>query len=782
MSTDIAPATGPSYAALYKGRLGTKGFAQALRDMAVEGRDVSRAEKRRWTENRAFYRGEQWLAVNPSSGQVRTLATTSQLRSGRRRDTVNRLRPLTDGRIALYATEKPPYEVIPPDNDQPSIDGARQAEKFIEAQWGENGWDVKATFPKVARAGEIDGVCFLYVNWNRSKGPIGNLPLPFTADGQPISDPATLSALQQVDPNGEMLWEWRRSSKPLGDVEFRVVRAGALSIDPFATDFEEARWVVETRALPRDTVERMAGRPIDDILGESMRELGEWTGGQTELPEVNTDDGDGRAKGTRLKNTVIVHEAHRQPGGDWPKGAHCIWIDRAPARPIVAEPWEDELPYRPFMPKPDGGHFLRSRGTVDDLKPVQIKLNRTYSSLGDWMDKMGNPPVLAAKGAIIGNQLYGSPGGIVEYQMGYEKPEFFRAPSEPAVTMSNYIVQLESEMSEIAQLPAVSRGQSPGGGVESNAAIVNLQQTTEQQLSGTSAELVRLYEWAIGRALKLVGKHYVVPRMVSAPGVSDSEEFASFTGQMLHGASRFKITGSLQPKSRAAEIQGIMAFAPVLGPKIEPYVGRLIQGDASGLTESLELDAQRQKRKNRKLSALAADEKAQAVYENFEKDKARFAEALQLAAAAPAPLVPTQVPGMPLDPNDPQAPVALAPQSPLETLKQAGIEPPRLSDHLRQAGLDVPTVDWQDDPLVQLEALRRWALSDGFEKLPPMVHQLAREAHEELTGKAGQQLASMQAQEPAAPQGSEKAEKGTPSPPKEPGQPAGSPHMKLPGG
>lgn len=780
MSTQ-APAQG--YGGLYKGKSGVVGFAEALREMTRSGRDSYSGEKSRWMENRAMYRGDQWLAVNPSSGQVRTLATTSQLRSGRRRDTVNRLRPFTDGRLALYATEKPAYEIVPPDNDKDSIDGARQAEKLVDAMWGENGWDVKGTFPKLARAGEIDGVAFLYVNWDRTKGPVNNLPLPFTADGQPITDRELLESLEAADPNGEVLWSYKQSPKPLGDVVFRVVRAGALGIDPHATDFMDARWVVETRALPRDTVEKMAGRTLDEILGESMRDLGEWTGsGVSDLPEVNTDDGDGRPRGVRLKDTVIVHEAHRKPGGDWPKGAHCIWIDRAPARPIVAEPWEDDLPYRPFMPKPDGGHFMKSRGTVDDLKPVQIKLNRTYSALGDWMDKMGNPPVLAAKGSIIGNQLYGAPGGLVEYQMGYEKPEFFRAPSEPAVTMQGYINQLEAEMAEIANLPNASRGQSPGGGVESNVAIVNLQQTTEQLLSGSTAELTRIYEWGVGRALKLVGKHYIMPRLVSAPGVSDSEELAAFTGKMLHGASTFKVVGSLQPKSRAAEIQGIMAFAPILGPKIEPYVGRLIQGDAAGLTESLELDAKRQARKNRKMAALAADEKAQAVYENFEKDKALFAQALQMAASMPMPLMPTQVPGMPLDPNDPAAAVAMAPPSPIEVLAAQGINPPRLSDSLAQAGLEVPTVDWQDDPLIQLEALRRWALSDGFEKLPPMVKQLALEMQQDLVGKSAGQLASMQEQEGPQVSGSEPAAKGEPSQPKQPGQPAGTPPMKLPGG
>lgn len=764
-----------AYASLYKGKDGTKGFGEALRRMVDEGREVSREEKSRWLVNRAFYLGDQWLAVNPSSGAVRTLAKTGQLRSGRRRDTVNRLRPFTDGRIALYANEKPAYQVVPPDHDQGSIDGAHQAERFIEAQWGENGWNIKSKFPELARAGEIDGIAFLYVNWNPTIGPIGNLPLPFTADGQPITDRMTLEALEQ-----EGLVQWKSSGKPLGDVDFRIVRAGALSIDPFASaHFSDARWVVESRALPRDEVERMAGgQDLTKMLGESMNQMGQYTGGgNISFPDVNTDDGEGRAQGARLKDMIIVHEAHRKPGGDWPNGAHCIWMDKAPAAPLVAEPWQDELPYFAFMPKPHGGHFLRARGTVDDLKPVQIKLNRTYSSLGDWMDKMGNPPVMAAQGSIISNQIYGSPGDLVEYQQGFDQPQFFRAPSEPAVTMSNYIAQLENEMGEIANLPPSARGVSPGGGVESNIAIQNQQQQTEQLLSSSSAELTKAYEWGIGRALKLVGKYYVIPRMISAPGVSDAEEFAAFTGQMLHGASRFKITGSLQPASRAAEMQFIQVFAPILGDSIKPYVGSLIQGDTTGLTESLELDRQRQKRKNRKIAAIGGNQMAQQVWQNFQSDQQLFAQGIsaaqQMQAMVPPPQ-PTQVPGMPLQPP--------APPSPIDALKAQGINPPKLSDSMRSAGLDVPTVEWQDDPMVQLGALRDWALSDSFEKLPPMCKQLALELHNDLLAKTAEQLSAMAQQQPAQAQGSSPNPKGAPSPPRQPGQPVGAPPMRVPGG
>jgi hypothetical protein len=287
---------------------------------------------------------------------------------------------------------------------------------------------------------------------------------------------------------------------------------------------------------------------------------------------------------------------------------------------------------------------------------------------------------------------------------------------------------------------------------------------------------VRMYEWAIGRALKLVGKFYILPRMISSPGVSDAEEFQSFTGEMLKGASRFKIVGSLQPRSKAAEMEGIRQFAPLLGERLFPHLGSLIQGDADGLAESLQLDAQRQKRKNRKLASVVADPKSERVYARFQENLQMYVQALQAAAMMPQPM-PTQVPGMPLDPS-----MAPQPPSPEEQLAARGIQKPRLLGDMRAAGIEVPEVEWQDDPLIQLETLRRWALGDAYEKMPEMVKQLTRELQEELVQKAGQQLAAMASQESGETQGSEAAPKGQPSPPKQPGQPAGTPTAKLPGG
>jgi hypothetical protein len=135
---------------------GVQQKAAELSRMVTLGRQVSERNRNRWMENRAMFRGDQWLMVNPSSNAIRLMASDNYLRSGRRRDTINRLQPFVEGRIALYANEKPPFEIIPSGTDERSIDGARQAERLVEAQWGENGWNVKSSFPALARAGEIE--------------------------------------------------------------------------------------------------------------------------------------------------------------------------------------------------------------------------------------------------------------------------------------------------------------------------------------------------------------------------------------------------------------------------------------------------------------------------------------------------------------------------------------------------------------------------------------------------------------------------------------------------
>jgi hypothetical protein len=137
---------------------------------------LQRMVQQGWQQNRMIYRGDQWFRPRPgagfSSGRLEVLSEGAR---GRRRDTFNRLRQMTDGRVSTLTASRPPYEVIPKTRDQHVLDAARQAKKLIAAKWDESGWNVGGTMRELVLTGEIDGVSFLNVTFDptcggRSKG------------------------------------------------------------------------------------------------------------------------------------------------------------------------------------------------------------------------------------------------------------------------------------------------------------------------------------------------------------------------------------------------------------------------------------------------------------------------------------------------------------------------------------------------------------------------------------------------------------------------------------
>lgn len=772
---------------LYTGPGGMKALAATLSMLIREGRELAQPQRQRWMENRAFYRGDQWLQYHPASAAMRLAPTDTGVRGARRRDTINRLRPFVDARLALYAVERPPFEVIPPDSSQQAVDGAHQAEKFLSAQWGANGWNIKGRIPELALAGEIDGVAFLCVEWDSTKGPESNIPFVVTEQG-PVTDPADVAALKEQDPHGGTLWREVTPSTPMGDVNFRVVRAGAMSVDPLCgSQFEDAYWCCESRVISKAQAQEIAGkswtdimRTSDGVMGITDRDYGAVGMG------VDVDTGD-VVSTQRRRDAVTVHMFYHRPGGDFPRGLRCIWFEQAPGDPAVLTEWNDDLPYRAFTPRPDGGNVFSCRGTVDDLKPIQRRFNRVLSLLHEWLDRVARPPIGIYRGSLASNDIYNE-RGFFELNPGFGEPSYMTAPTEPVAVLTQNLGWMVGEMAQVASITDAVRGEVSGTREAASSIQLRIQQT-EQQLAGSTAELVGIYEWGCSRALQLVARNYILPRAVVAPGSADSLEFQAFVGEMLGGAYRFKVVGSIQPATRAAEMQGLLQFAPIIGDAIRPWVSSLISGDTTDFKRADEAQRKRQQRKNRMLAALGANETAQQVFTGFEELRRKYAEALQTAATQlanqPPPPASVGPDGMPV-PGPP-------PMSPQSVLEARGITPPRLLDMLSQANIPVPVVEVQDDPIQQLAILRLWMVSEGFERMHPMVHQCARELTDALTGKMTEQLQAMGQQDPNAPSpenpdgggsqgGSQPAPKGQPSQPKQPGQPAGTPPARMPTG
>ena len=740
----------PSYSGLYRG----KGEASVkIQRMAQQGKSFSRSERQRWQMNRMVYRGDQWFRSRPgagfSSGRLEVLHETTR---GRRREVFNRLRQMTDGRVSTLTAQRPPYEVVPRSRDQEVIDAARQAQKLIAAKWNEDGWNVDAMMRELVLTGEIDGVSFLSVIFDPNCGE--ETTVYFNSTGDPVSSRQEYEALLDQDPEGGTLW--RPQSMKLGEVVWRVVRPGAISVDPSAVHWKDVQWVIESRVLPKTKIENDYKIDIDKIMKEQRSSSGSPM--NPNRPNSNVDATIGPVAYEDESQTVdrltpgseeyVVHEMFVKPSKEWPRGGHVKWLDRAPNTPLVAEPYyEYDLPYRPFNPKPDGGHYMRCRGTVDELRPIQQRFNRILSLLSEWMERVARPPLLLPIGALRGQELYNDKGYAEVHPIG--DPHFLPTPSEPVAILTQHLQWCVQQMAEIANQSDALRGVQPGG-VESAVGIQALAQASETQLSGTASQVAAAIEWGLSRSLRLVRDYYSIPRLVQTPGVEDSEELTAFVGEMVKGAENVRITASILPKSRALQFQTLMQLAPLVGNEIRPYVARFIEGSYDEFLSSETAQRDKQKRENRSLAALGKLEQRDQVWTDFTAYQSQYTEAVALAMQQGG--------------------------NPMAALQGQGIAAPTVLGMLRDAGLEVPVVEDFDDHAAHLKALDLWRLSDGYDAVHPLVKQAAREHAEQHKRMLSGQLANMGMQTPpeTAQGPSQPAPKGQPSPPKEKGMPNAS--------
>lgn len=710
-----------------------------LNQMVREGRRVTREERLRWQENREFYRGQQNVYI--ANGETQLRGDLSGRANRNVQNSYNRLRQFTDGRTSLLTKEIPPYQVMPEDRDQDSIDAARQAERFIAARWGDTGWNIAETVAELFANADIDGIAWLSVLWDPDAAESRDQLIAVDTNGEPIRDRAVYEALKAEDPTASTLWRMVRSSAPMGDVCWRVVLPGAISVDPMAVkNPKDAKWVCESRIRPRYEVEKRLGMSFKDAVKESSLAMRERVT-DVQYEDFAVDDGGAMGRTVNEADSVVVHYFYARPSPEFPKGAHIEFCDKAPGKPMLVEEWEDELPYHCLVPRPDPGHFVRSKGIVDDLKPIQRDYNRTINDLREWLKRVARTPVALPFGSMASDSYFNE-DGVFFYHAAMGEPHHSNVPAEPTAVLTNDLNRMVAEMRDISGVSASAQGLRAPGGPEA-AVGINLEiQQTENNLSRAERRLKTAIEWGVGRSLRLVEKHYTVHRSVTGLGVDDAEEFAAFQGAMLRGSHRFTITGSLMPKSKAARLASIQQMIPLLGEKVLPFLGGLIDGDPTELQRDFEVDRQHQKGETRELLGLAGDEKAVLVHKNFEDDKQAFSQAFNIAVQSGNP-------------------------DPLNVLAQQGIRPPNLTQSLQQAGFDVPMVEDFHNHALELKALDEFRKSDGYRRISPMGKQLLREHAEQHKQAMSQQLSAMASQMSVGQQqGSAPKTPGTPSPPK----------------
>lgn len=730
---------------LYRPRKAGTSHGARLRQMHREGRSVVLSQRGRWQYNAEMYRGNQWLSpvVTAGSGQLHRLAPSELLPGGQRRAVVNLLRLFTDGRVAMLAGKRPPSRVEPESSDRNAADAARLAQRIVEWEWDNvDGLNIGRHLRRLALIGERDGIAWSNVMFDRTSGPQAPMMLKPTENGWlPVTDVTESRALISQDPYGERLW--RLGPATIGQMRLRVVRSGALSVDPaFQNDWSEARWIIETRTRRIEDLEAETGLPVGDILKKNSPRSG-----YTPRTPENAEGPDGYDRKLDHDRETLVCEAFILAGGEtseWPMGAHLVWCHDAPDQLLVAEPWVNaqgkprRLPYYPYTPRPDGTHAIRATGIVDDLAPLQKEYNRWISRYSMWLDLASAPPLVLTGGSLRSGTVFNDKRKI-EVNPGAAPPFFMQVPPDPGAHLQQMLGLLEAKMAEIAVQSEATRGNAPNNRDWSSTSLNTLIAQDESQLSGTEGEFKAAAQWTVTALLEGIAEFYVVPRQIRIPGVDD-RSLTAFKGSMIRGAQQWKITGPIMPKTRAERLQMLMGFVQVAGPRFDPtpFAAEIIDGDVETIVRKERGATDRQARENALMLSYAMHPEVDGIWQAFQMMRDQYMLLLSEVAADLAAR---------------QQELLEPPMAPEAYLAQHGIRAPRVLDLMRDVGAPIPEVLETDRDHLHEAEIKALTEEDGFESLHPLVRQAVREHLQDHVAKASRMAAAMAAQSPPMLQG-----------------------------
>jgi hypothetical protein len=388
-----------------------------------------------------------------------------------------------------------------------------------------------------------------------------------------------------------------------GNVILKSVSPWCLYIDPFATDLDDAEFIIEVHTMAEGQIERMypkaSHKKIARALqaGDVSKEHVPPTQEQN-VPKqgylIPIDAGQGATTwgppgGTEQPysqapyRAINVYEC-------WIKENCVEWIEppdpKQDAYPAIVSEWRvivhaggevlldeyaDNLystnrhPYVRYVDVETSE--LWGSALVRDIGPCQIALNRLLALLQNNIEYTGNPIFVGVKHSGMDRSTFiNRPGRIYDVDGGPNaqnaKPQWLQPPNMPALLIE-FMGWWRDEIERIAGLQGGQRGEIPSG------------RATDKQVAATQeAGFIRIrsaqrnLELALRKAFELVANliviNYDVPRTVAIVGPEgdmNAIQLASnhFFTPLPEGpaALRFSLlvnAGSAKPTSRAARI------------------------------------------------------------------------------------------------------------------------------------------------------------------------------------------------------------------------------------
>lgn len=473
-----------------------------------------------WLTNIAYVLGFDGVYFDSSTRTFRTVDRgTNYLKRNRTR--VNKILPNLQNRTARLAKSPPKFECRPKSADQEDKDASRLALQILTMIWDKE--QVLAKRIPLFMWMQQCGHAYLKVSWDDQAG-------------EPMVDPMT----------NELSYE--------GDVRVEIVSAFECFPDPLAKTWHDVRKFCQAKVRPLDYF-----RTHYPEKGAAVKEEGAWLLSAQYEGRINALNKAGPQGGTtmqQLKNSAIELSYYEARSKQHPNGRLIIV-----ANGIVLEDKElpcGEIPFAKFDDIIVGGKY-NSESTVTHCRPLQDQYNRTIIKRHEWVNKLLNGKILAARGHNIHEEALNDRTEVVYHTPVPNAPPP-GALSMPLIPQYAYMEEdkIDAMFAEVMGISEISKGQLPAAGIPAQG--MQLLQEADDTRIGIVTESNEHSFARVGQLiLKYVEKYYEMPRLLKVAGKSGEYEIKSFTGADINGNTDIiVIRGSTVPGSKALRRQELL--------------------------------------------------------------------------------------------------------------------------------------------------------------------------------------------------------------------------------
>lgn len=519
-------------------------------------RTIRQQIERQWYINMAFYIGRQNVAVIPissaSSAAAGVRLYVPPAPYYRARPVLNRIRPIIRNELAKLTAQKPTATIVPSTGEDEDLAAATAGEQIWES---------------IYRSKKIDSIFRSTMLWALTTGN-GFMKTYWDPD--------------KVDTSGNK-----------GDFCYENVTPFHIFVpDMLAEDIEDQPYVIHVQTKSPEYVKlHYPGvnptpnvMEASDILNDSFLQL------------VGAAD--------FRREAVLCYEVWVKPGNvDFmPGGGMFTIIGSQVVQMVEGNPYmHQEYPFVKFGHLPTGRFYCDS--VINDLIPIQREYNRTRGQIMEAKNRMSHPQLIAAQGSVDASKMTTEPGQVIQYKLGYPKPEPLPLQNLPAYVLQE-IDRLLMDFEDISGQHQVSKGQAPSG-VTAATAINFLQEQDESMLATTFANIEKGYEKIGYQTLCYVKQYWDTPRLVKVTGRDGQFNVVAFQGSNLRDNTDIRVeAGSALPTSRAAKQAFLMDLMGQGFIPPEKGLELLDVGGVQRLYDDIKVDSAQASRENMRMAAV----------------------------------------------------------------------------------------------------------------------------------------------------------------------------------